>query len=85
MTKLRFCIREEGYERKGGRIRTEGSELRDPSGMKLNRGMYPSGGIRVEVFEWRDPSGGTRVEVYGRRDPRGGKRAKGSEWRDPSV
>ena len=25
-------IREEGYERKGGRIRAEGSELRDPSG-----------------------------------------------------
>ena len=51
-------IREEGYERKGGRIRAEGSELRDPSGLN-----------RAEGFEWRDPSGGIRVEGSERRDP----------------
>ena len=39
-------IREEGYERKGGRIRAEGSELRDPSGLN-----------RADVSEQKDPSG----------------------------
>ena len=57
---MRICIREEGYERKGGRIRAEGSKLRDPSGM--NQGRYPSGGIRVEGSKRRNPIGCIRAE-----------------------
>ena len=77
---LRFCIREEGYERKGGRIRAEGSELRDPSG--INQGRYPSGGIRVEGSEWRDPSGGIRVDESEWMNP---SEDEWSERRNPSV